>query len=110
MNIAFTYNPEMTYGFERDIAKLLVFVVVKSLTGRDYDGFTGVNAERIDAVITDGSLVVKVLPKPSPALSPSLGIGESDSIRLAMERPDASLLILDDRLARRYALPCIPPR
>jgi predicted nucleic acid-binding protein len=37
-------------------------------------------------------------------LSPSLGAGESASIRLALEQPRDSLLILDDRIARRYAL------
>jgi len=37
-------------------------------------------------------------------LSPSLGVGESDSIRHTLESPDASLLIVDDRLARRIAL------
>ena len=37
-------------------------------------------------------------------LSPSLGADESDSIRFALQSPDESLLIVDDRLARRFAL------
>jgi len=40
----------------------------------------------------------------SEPLSPSLGAGESDSIRFALQSPDESLLIVDDRLARRFAL------
>lgn len=39
----------------------------------------------------------------SPPLSPALGAGESDSIRLALQAPEDALLIMDDRLARRYA-------
>ena len=34
----------------------------------------------------------------------NLGTGEHESIRLALAQPDRSLVILDDRLARRYAL------
>ena len=64
----------------------------------------GCDAERIEVAIAEGWLIVETWPKASSALLPSLGIGESDSIRLAMEKPDNSLLILDDRLARRYAL------
>ena len=37
-------------------------------------------------------------------LSPSLGAGEGDSICFALEAPESSLLIMDDRLARRYVL------
>lgn len=37
-------------------------------------------------------------------MSPSLGAGESDSIRYALKSPHKSLLIVDDRLARRFAL------
>ena len=33
-----------------------------------------------------------------------MGVGESDSIRHTLESPAASLLIVDDRLARRIAL------
>lgn len=37
-------------------------------------------------------------------LSPALGAGESEVICLAMQRPEQTLLIVDDRLARRHAL------
>jgi len=63
----------------------------------------GSDAERIEVAIAEDWLIVETLPKPSHPLSPGLSIGESDSIRLAMEQPEDSLLILDDRLARRCA-------
>ena len=66
----------------------------------------GRDAERIAAAISAGWLVLreggpKGADKP---LTPSLGAGESKAIALALDGPDASLLIMDDRLARRYAL------
>lgn len=64
----------------------------------------GCDAGRIGVAIAEGWLIVETPPKASSPLSPSLGMGESDSIRLAMEKPDDALLIVDDRLARRYAL------
>jgi uncharacterized protein len=64
----------------------------------------GADTRRIDAAIADGWLVVRTLESPVTPLSPSLGRGESDSIHLAIADPDNTLLILDDRLARRYAL------
>jgi len=63
-----------------------------------------VDAQRIAASIRDGWLVVEVHERESVPLTPSLGLGESDSIRLALEDRGHSLLIMDDRLARRYAL------
>lgn len=65
---------------------------------------TGLDAQRIEASIKDGWLIVIPRGKQSPPLTPSLGSGESDSIRLALADPEHSLLIMDDRLARRYAL------
>lgn len=65
---------------------------------------SGVDAQRINISIADGWLVVKSAGKQSKPLSPSLGSGESDAIRFAMESPEDTLLIMDDRLARRYAL------
>jgi predicted nucleic acid-binding protein len=64
----------------------------------------GVDAQRIAASIQDGWLVVDAHARESVPLTPSLGLGESDSIRLALEDREHSLLIMDDRLARRYAL------
>lgn len=64
----------------------------------------GIDAQRIEAAITAGWLLVRRNKAPSPLLSTSLGAGETDVIALALEAPKASLLIMDDRLARRYAL------
>ncbi|WP_147431074.1 hypothetical protein [Thiocapsa rosea] len=62
------------------------------------------DAQRIAAAIRAGWLVVEAHGTESVPLTPSLGLGESDSIRLALEDPENALLIMDDRLARRYAL------
>jgi len=64
----------------------------------------GPDTTRIDTAITDGWLQIEAVEAADGPLSPSLGQGESDSIRLAMQDPDNTLLILDDRLARRHAL------
>jgi len=64
----------------------------------------GIDARRIAACIGDGWLVVEPRGSGSAPLTPSLGLGESDSIRLALNDSERSLLIMDDRLARRYAL------
>ena len=64
----------------------------------------GVDAQRIKVALQQGWLNVHQLPQVSAPLTPSLGRNESDSIRFALESPDDSLLIMDDRLARRYAL------
>jgi hypothetical protein len=58
----------------------------------------------VDVVRCDGWLVVDTHARESVPLTPSLGLGESDSIRLSLEDREHSLLIMDDRLARRYAL------
>ena len=79
-------------------------VIIAESVRSEYRSKPGADTGRIDDAIADGWLVVKSTSTPSLCLSPSLGIGESDSIRLAMEDADASLLIIDDRLARRYAL------
>jgi len=64
----------------------------------------GSDAKRIEAAIETGWLVIESVADPLPPLSPSLGGGESDSIRCALQAPGDTLLIVDDRLARRYAL------
>jgi predicted nucleic acid-binding protein len=64
----------------------------------------GADAQRIGAAIIEGWLHVQPVKNSGQPLSPSLGIGESDSIRFALEAPESALLIVDDRLARRYAL------
>jgi len=64
----------------------------------------GADAQRIGAAISEGWLRVRPVKNAGQPLSPSLGIGESDSIRFALEALESALLIVDDRLARRYAL------
>jgi len=64
----------------------------------------GTDSQRIEAAIDDGWLRTFIPDVASEPLSPSLGAGESDSIRFAMQSPDESLLVIDDRLARRFAL------
>jgi predicted nucleic acid-binding protein len=64
----------------------------------------GLDAQRINAAIREGWLIVEARVREAVLLSPSLGLGESDSIRLGLEDRQHSLLIIDDRLARRYAL------
>ncbi|NOX93220.1 MAG: DUF3368 domain-containing protein [Gammaproteobacteria bacterium] len=59
---------------------------------------------QISVAIEDGWLKIVTEAGEDQPLSPSLGIGESDSIRFALQEPEDSLLIMDDRLARRYAL------
>ena len=64
----------------------------------------GIDVQRIGAAITAGWLLVHQSQTRSAPLSASLGAGETDAIHLALQAPDTSLLIMDDRLARRYAL------
>ncbi|WP_456414922.1 DUF3368 domain-containing protein [Thiolapillus sp.] len=64
----------------------------------------GNDMERIEAAMAAGWLVVSAGISFSKSLSPSLGTGENDAILLAMEDAGNRLLIVDDRLARRYAL------
>jgi predicted nucleic acid-binding protein len=69
----------------------------------------GTDSQRIEAAIDEGWLVTSAADTITPGfaaepLSSSLGAGESDSIRFALQSPDKSLLIVDDRLARRFAL------
>ena len=69
----------------------------------------GKDSQRIEAAIDEGWLVTSAPDTFTPGLateplSPCLGAGESDSIRFALQSPDESLLIIDDRLVRRFAL------
>jgi predicted nucleic acid-binding protein len=67
-------------------------------------GKTGIDSLRIEAAVDEGWLVISPRVEGAMSLSPGLGVGESDSICFALETPEESLLIADDRLARRYAL------
>ena len=62
---------------------------------------TGADSRRIEQAAREGWLnVVSVAARRS--LPPSLGVGESEAIQLASET-EKTLLIMDDRLARREA-------
>ncbi len=63
---------------------------------------SGDDVLQIGQAIDAGWLVGR--PVNAEPLSPSLGPGESAVIRLGLEQPHDSLLIVDDRLARRHAL------
>ena len=67
-------------------------------------GKPGIDGHRIETAIDEGWLLIFPPGAVTKPLSPSLRAGESDSIRYALESPDESLLIVDDRLARRFAL------
>ncbi len=64
----------------------------------------GDDSSRISVALEEGWLRLAPSTREDQPLSPSLGLGESDSIRFALLEPEDSLLIMDDRLARRYAL------
>ena len=64
----------------------------------------GQDTEQITLAIDDGWLIVKTVSKSHTQTPNALGSGEKDSIQLALQSPEPSLLILDDRLARRHAL------
>ncbi len=66
----------------------------------------GPDTARIAHAIEAGWLLVEPTEKMGrqSQLMPSLGTGESAAIFLAMVNPGERLLILDDRLARRYGL------
>ena len=63
----------------------------------------GIDRERIAASLQAGWLRTRAHSAKSTSLSPSLGPGETEALLLAQEHPK-SLLIVDDRLAWRYAL------
>ena len=67
----------------------------------------GEDSRRIEQAVRDGWLsVVSVnLERTSQRFSSSLGRGETEAIQLALETTQ-SLLIVDDRLARRQAMRC----
>ncbi|MES9858090.1 MAG: DUF3368 domain-containing protein [Sedimenticola sp.] len=65
---------------------------------------SGADAQKIELAVKESWLAIKPAGKERHPLSPSLGFGESDSIRFALKTPEKALLIMDDRLARRYAL------
>lgn len=62
------------------------------------------DAAAIATAIRAGWLVVKTVADTASPAPNALGPGETDSIQLALQSPESSLLIVDDRLARRRAL------
>jgi predicted nucleic acid-binding protein len=79
-------------------------VVITGSVRNEYASKPGMDTRRIDGAIADGWLAVQMAETSSDPRSPSLGEGESDSIRLAVKDAGNTLLVVDDRLARRYAL------
>ena len=81
-------------------------VIIPDAVRKECTAKEGRDAERIETAISAGWLVLQAPGPEAPGipLTPSLGPGESEAIALAMGDPKARLLILDDRLARRYAL------
>ncbi len=79
-------------------------IYVTESVKEECQGKPGIDARRIEAAVDEGWLVISHQVTGAAPLSPGLGVGESDSIRLALETREESLLIVDDRLARRYAL------
>ena len=55
-----------------------------------------------DITLLPWAEIIVVAASPSPALPPNLGLGEQETLALAMQTPN-SLALLDDALARRYA-------
>lgn len=62
-----------------------------------------VDRERTHASLQGRWLHVHAPASECAAISPSLGLGETEAIWLALEQSE-SLLVVDDRLAKRYAL------
>lgn len=63
----------------------------------------GADKDRIETALHQTWLHVHAPQSECAPISPSLGPGETEGIWLALEEP-GSLLVVDDRLARRYAL------
>ena len=78
---------------------------IPETVGRECRQKSGKDSRRIEEAVQDGwiSIVRVNLERADLPLSSSLGRGETEAIQLAVETPQ-SLLILDDRLARRQAL------
>jgi len=64
----------------------------------------GTDSQRIETAIKSGWIKICASGVATEPLSSALGNGESDSIRFALESPTEALFIVDDRLARRFAL------
>ena len=86
------------------LRKLFGTVQVAESVRRECAAKPAADSHRIEQAVADGWLVEQAhIPDKDTAPS-SLGTGEWSSIRLAERDPEDSLLILDDRLARRYAI------
>ena len=86
------------------LQRLFFEIKITEAVKRECLAKAGADSQRIQAAIDEGWLVTFTQGDASEPLSPSLGAGESDSIRSALQSADESLLIVDDRLARRFAL------
>ena len=67
----------------------------------------GEDSRRIEQAVRDGwiSVVIVTVDQERQRFSPSLGRGEIEAMQLALKTKQ-SLLIMDDRLARRQAMQC----
>ena len=79
-------------------------IYVTESVKEECQGKPGIDAQRIETAVDEGWLMISPQDPGTVSLSPALGAGESDSIRFAHGTREESLLIVDDRLARRYAL------
>ena len=95
------------------LSKIDCLTILKSLFSKVYVVESVINEcfaksdlskQRIELAINDQWLIKCSPNRPEVNLSKSLGQGETDSIYFALNDVKHALLILDDRLARRYAL------
>ena len=95
------------------LAKIDCLSILKSLFSKVYVVESVINEcfaksdlskQSIEKAVNDQCLIKCSPERPEGNLSKSLGQGETDSIYFALNNVKSALLILDDRLARRYAL------
>jgi predicted nucleic acid-binding protein len=77
-------------------------VLIPAAVWQECNAKEDIAAQAVDAAIGQGWLQVKTVLS-AQGFPPSLGDGEQQAMQLASQYPD-SLLIMDDRLARREAL------
>ncbi|WP_295435650.1 DUF3368 domain-containing protein [uncultured Thiodictyon sp.] len=86
------------------LRRLFGEVRVAQAVERECSAKQGDDQAAITAAVAAGWLRVVAAAGCDESVPMNLGTGEHESIRLALAQPDRSLVILDDRLARRYAL------
>jgi len=86
------------------LQKLFSEISIAESVKRECLAKPGSDSQHIEAAIDEGWLTIFAPDATTGPLSPSLGAGESDSISFALKSQGEALLIVDDRLARRFAL------